>query len=206
MWLAHAMLTPLRKQLMNILRTEALYRLDQPIQLASGAWSSDFVDAKKALATWQNLRIASEAIVESLAPESGYQLDSSYQFDAVGGPTTGADALAVGIAAVSNSQWFFVRKEPKGRGTQRLIEGAQIGPGCKVLLIDDVVTTGGSIFRAFETVNETGAEIVAAVTLVDRSGLAQSRFKNAGVHYIPMTTYASLDIEPVNIQQLTSSS
>lgn len=85
--------------------------------------------------------------------------------DAVGGPTMGADALAVGIAVVSDSRWFFVRKEPKGRGTGRWIEGAQVGPGDKVLLVEDVVTTGGSILKTVEVVRDTGAEVVAAATL-----------------------------------------
>ena len=65
-----------------------------------------------------------------------------FRFDAVGGPTLGADALAVGIAAVSDTSWFVVRKEPKGHGTKRWIEGARLGPGVKTLLVDDVVTTG----------------------------------------------------------------
>ena len=48
-------------------------------------------------------------------------------FDAVGGPTLGADALTIGIAGVKRCRWFFVRKEPKGRGTNQLVEGARIG-------------------------------------------------------------------------------
>ena len=82
-------------------------------------------------------------------------------------------------------------------GTRRLIEGAQITTGDKVLLVDDVVTTGGSIFRALDAIIETGAETVAAVTLVDRSGLAGPRFEQRGVGYYPMVTYESLRIEPV---------
>ena len=103
----------------------------------------------------------------------------------------------MGIAAVSDCRWFFVRKEPKHRGTRRLIEGAQIASGDRVLLVEDVVTTGGSIFQALEAVDETGAETVAAVTLVDRSGLAAAKFEQRGVAYYPMTTYESLGIEPV---------
>ena len=162
------------------------------MRLASGAWSSDFVDGKEALAAWRDLRTACEAIAETVR-------DAGYQFDAVGGLTMGADALAVGIAAVTDSQWFFVRKEPKQRGTRRWVEGAQIGPGNRILLVDDVVTTGGSILKALDIVEQTGAEIVVAVTLLDRSELARPKFEARGIDYFPMATYESLDIEPVGL-------
>lgn len=186
------MLSSPRQQLLEILRAKALRRLDEPVMLASGEWSCDFIDGKEALAAWRDLRTACEAIVETVS-------DAGHRFDAVGGLTLGADALAVGIAAVSDSRWFFVRKEQKDRGTRRRVEGAQIGPGDKVLLVEDVVTTGGSILQAFEVVNRTGAEIVAAVTLVDRSELARPGFEELGVDYYPMATYEQLGIDPVGL-------
>ncbi len=182
--------SPLRRELVRILRERGHRKLDEPVELASGAMSWDFVDGKEALAEWQHLRLACEAIVEAVAADG-------HSFDAVGGLTLGADALAVGIAAVSDCRWFFVRKEPKKRGTRRLIEGAQIGAGDRVLLVEDVVTTGGSIFKALDAVDETGARAVAAVTLVDRSGLAGPRFEERGIAYYPMADYESLRIDPV---------
>lgn len=180
----------LRDELLKILRDYGHKKLPEPITLASGALSSDFVDGKEALANWRHLRTACEAIVEAVAADG-------HSFDAVGGLTLGADALAVGVAAVSDCRWFFVRKEPKKRGTRRLIEGAQIGRGDSVLLVDDVVTTGGSIFTALDAIDETGARTVAAVTLVDRSGLASPQFEERGIAYYPMATYESLGIDPV---------
>ena len=182
--------SPLRLELLRIITELGYRRLDAPIRLASGSLSSDFIDGKEALAEWRHLRLACEAIVETVT-------DAGHSFDAVGGLTMGADALAVGIAAVSDCRWFFVRKEAKQRGTRRWVEGAQIGPGDTVLLVDDVVTTGGSIFKALDIVDETGATTVAAVTLVDRSGLAGPQFERRGISYYPMTTYESLGIEPV---------
>ena len=183
-------MSPLRDRLVELLRAKALRRLDEPVRLASGAWSSDFIDGKEALGAWSDLRFASEVIFETAVA-------AGHRFDAVGGPTMGADALAVGIAVVSDSRWFFVRKEPKGRGTRRWIEGTQVGPGDRVLLVEDVVTTGGSILKALEIVRHTGAEVVAAATLVDRGDLARPRFEDLGVAYFPMATYELLGIAPV---------
>ena len=187
-----ALLSPLRAALIDILRAKALRTLDTPIRLSSGEWSSDFIDGKVGLAAWKDLRVASEAIVETVA-------GAGLRFDAVGGPTLGADALAVGIAAMSDTEWFVVRKQPKRHGTQRWIEGSRVGTGSKLLLVDDVVTTGGSILEASRIVEETGAEIVAAVTLVDRSDSARPKLEERGIDYFPMATYRDLGINPVSL-------
>ena len=184
------LLSPLRQDLLRILKQRGHRKLDEPIRLASGAWSSDFVDGKEALAEWRHLKLACEAIVEAVTADG-------HSFNVAGGLTMGADALSVGIAAVSDCRWFFIRKEAKQRGTRRWVEGAQIGPGDRVLLVEDVVTTGGSIFKALDIVDQTGAQTVAAVTLVDRSGLAGPQFEQRGIAYYPMATYESLGIDPV---------
>lgn len=186
------MTTPLRAQLLEILKQKGLRRLPEPIELASGELSSDFVDGKEALAQWSDLKIAGDAIVETLRA-------NDITFDAVGGLTLGADALAVAIAASADSRWFFVRKEPKKRGTRRLIEGAQIGAGDRVVVVDDAVTSGGSILQALDAAVEVGAVPVAAVTLVDRGDLARPKFAERGVPYFPMVTYRDLGIVPVGV-------
>jgi orotate phosphoribosyltransferase len=185
--------TPLRTQLLEVIETKGLRRLPEPVQLASGEWSSEFIDGKEALAHWDDLELASRAIVEAVR-------DAGIDFTASGGLTMGADALAVGVASVARCNWFFVRKEAKNRGTRRLIEGTRLGPGDRVLLVEDVISTGGSILQAHEAIVETGATVVAAATLVDRSDLATTRFAELGVPYFPMATYRDLDIPPVGLQ------
>ena len=186
------MLSPVRKQLLDILRYKALRALDEPVRLSAGGWSSHFIDGKKGLAAWGDLRIVCQAIFETVE-------NAGHRFDAVGGPTLGADALAFGIAAVSDTSWFVVRKKPKLHGTKQWIEGARIGPAVRTLLVDDVVTTGGSILKALDIVEETGAEVVAAATLVDRSDLATLTLADRGIAYFPMATYEDLEIEPVTL-------
>jgi orotate phosphoribosyltransferase len=180
----------LREQLLTVITEKGLRRLPEPVELASGGWSSEFIDGKEALAQWRDLELAGKAIVEAVR-------GAGIEFDAVGGLTLGADALSVAVAAAADSRWFIVRKEPKGRGTGRSIEGAQIGAGDRVLLIDDVITTGGSTMKAHAQVVATGATVVAAATLVDRGDTAAITFRNHGIAYFPMITYAMLDIAPV---------
>ncbi len=183
-------LTELRDKLLDIVRREGYLRLDEPIQLRSGEWSHDFIDGKRALAEGADLETACEAMLEMLA-------ERGIDFDAVGGLTLGADQFAHGTAIVAHKKWFVVRKEPKGRGTNRLVEGAELNSSVRVLLVDDVVSTGGSIKKAWESIQDTGAQIVAAVTLVDRGEVANKFFANVGVPYLPLLTYQDLGIEPV---------
>ena len=115
-------MSSLRSQAIDIIKQKGLKKLPEPIQLASGAMSQDFVDGKLATAHFDDLEIASKAIVDGI-------LLQGIEFDVVGGPTLGADALTIGIAGIQRCRWFFVRKEPKGRGTNKLIEGSPIGSG-----------------------------------------------------------------------------
>ncbi len=179
-----------RAALLDLVVSGGLTRLDEPVELASGEFSRDFVDAKRALARGADLRLACEVIAE-VAAEVGAG------FQAVGGLTMGADQFAHGVAMVTDTQWFVIRKQPKGRGTDKWVEGATLGPGVRVLLVDDVITTGGSIRRACERVRSEGAEVVLATTLVDRGDKAAAYFDATGVTYRPVFTYRDLAIEPV---------
>lgn len=112
---------------------------------------------------------------------------------AVGGPTMGADVISHTLACTHYLDWFSVRSEPKDHGLQKLIEGAELGRSDRVLLTDDVVSTGASLRNAFDTVRSTGAEIIAIMPLVDRAGVAEQKF--AGVPYFPLFTYDELGLK-----------
>ncbi len=187
------MSTDAQAKLVEILRTNGLTELAEPVQLASGNYSKYFIDGKVALGAGDDLRLAAQAITERVSA-------AGVSFDAVGGLTLGADALCAAIAVVSGASWFIVRKQAKGRGTDRLIEGTRIGESHRVLLIDDVVTTGGSILQAYEIVQATGAQVAAAVTLADRGDDARRSFDERGVPYFPMATYEDMGIPGIGTE------
>ena len=147
------------------------------------------MDVKLAIDTGARLRVVCAAMLE-LARALG--TDPTH----VGGLTMGADPLAHGIAMVDERLgWFSVRKEPKQRGLSRWIEGARIGPGDRVLLVDDVVTTGGSIQQAYEHVLEAGATVVAASRPGPRRGRRPS--SSSGRCRSRACCRTDLGIEPV---------
>ncbi len=181
-------MSSLRQQVVDTVRERGLIHLPEPVVLASGQTSRDFVDGKAALSRGADLEVACRALLEAV---------HGIAFDAVGGLTMGADHLAHGVAILSGAEWFVVRKQPKGRGTGKLVEGAKVGPGIRVVLVDDAVTSGGSIQKAHDAIVATGATVVAAVTLVDRGEVAASYFKDKGIPYVALVTYGDLGIEPV---------
>ncbi len=167
-----------------------LIRFDEPVTLASGGLSREFVDGKAALSRGEDLENACRAMLD---------LVSGIDFEAVGGLTMGADQFAHVMAGLARKEWFVVREEPKGRGTAKLVEGARIDPGARVLVVDDVITTGGSILRACEAVEALGATVAGALSLVDRGEKARVAFEERGIPYLPLLTYRDLGIRPVEL-------
>lgn len=182
-----------RERLIETLKERGHRQLPEPVQLASGDWSRHFIDAKAALARGADLRLAGEAL-HDLA------VDMGVAFDSVGGLTMGADPLAHAVAMAADVEWFAVRKVPKGRGTNQRIEGATLGPGRNVLLVDDIVTRGGSILDALKAIQGTGATVVAAVCLVDRGIFGVKLFEKADVPYRPLLNFEDLGIPAVGME------
>ncbi len=181
-----------RAALLDLLVNRGLIRLDEPVELSSGARSRYFLDGKKALAAGRDLALACQCMAD-LAAGAGIE------FDAVGGLTLGADQFAHGIAMVDDAEWFVVRKQPKGRGTDRYVEGADLD-GKRVLLVDDVITTGGSSLIARDRIVADGGTIVLATTLVARSDEPAERFGSEGITFLPLFTYEDLGIPAVGTE------
>ncbi|HEY2303321.1 MAG TPA: phosphoribosyltransferase family protein [Acidimicrobiales bacterium] len=176
-----------RKSLAELVREHGYERREQPFELSSGGWSHDYVDGKHAIAGGEALRLACQSVIDVVAGP----------FDAVGGPTMGADALAHGVSLLSGAGWFSVRKEPKGHGRQAWVEGARLNAGDRVVFVEDVVSTGGSLLRAVDRVLDLGVVPVAAVTLLDRGPAARRLFAERGIAYQSLLRWTDIGIEPL---------
>ena len=118
---------------------------------------------------------------------------------AVGGLTMGADPVAYAIAAASLDappvvDAFSVRKEAKGHGTKRRIEG-NFSPGMKVVVIEDVITSGGSAVQAIEAVRAEGGDIVGVIAVVDREEGGRSAIEELGIPVVSLTTTTKLGLK-----------
>lgn len=120
--------------------------------------------------------------------------DLNVQIDAVGGLTMGADpiALSIGIAAQLDApgnplQTFTVRKAAKEHGTKKLIEG-NFSAGNTVVVIDDVVTTGGSTLQAIKAVEDEGGKVAFVIALVDRLEGGRKNIEDQGYQVVPFFT------------------
>ena len=181
-------------RLVGIVKEFGHRRFEEPLRLASGDLSHDFIDGKQALARGEHLRLAAEEMLAVAESELGAR------FDAAGGLTMGADQFAHAMAVLRPGlEWFSVRKQAKDRGTRQRVEGARLGPGRQVLLIEDVVTRGGSIADAMEAIQATGATVVAAVSFVDRAEFGAEIFRRHGIPYRALLTYKDLGIEAVGV-------
>ena len=117
---------------------------------------------------------------------------------AIGGMTLGADpiSLAIGMCSAAKHpeealQVFTVRKEPKGHGAAKQIEG-NFKSGDNVIVVDDVITTGGSTLKAIDAIEREGGKVAFCLVLVDREEGGRQAIEARGVHVIPLFTRSSL--------------
>ena len=169
-----------RATLVNELREHALVIGD--VTLSSGKQASYYVDARRAVLRPKGFLAAGELIAEAAVRHGA---------EAVGGPVMAAIPLSCAAIAVPGGAGlvgFFVRKEGKAHGLQRMIEGP-VETGMKVLVVEDTVTTGGSTIAALEQLHAQGLEIVAGVCVVDRlAGGAEAIAAAAGAPFEALTT------------------
>ncbi len=161
-----------RELLLAELREHAL--VVGEVTLASGQTAEYYVDAKRAL-----LRPAGHRAVGALVAAEAQERGAT----AVGGMSIGADPIAcaaIGAPGADELVAFFVRKERKQHGLQRWIEGPLLEPGTRCLVVEDVVTTGGSTIKAIERITEEGLEIAGVLAVVDRLAGGAEAIEEAG--------------------------
>jgi orotate phosphoribosyltransferase len=168
-----------KNRLVDELRIHAL--VIGTVTLTSGRTAEYYVDAKRAVLLPAGFRALGELVAAKAR---------AWNATAVGGLTMGADPVACSaLAAGADVKAFFVRKEGKQHGLQRRIEGPLLEPADRCLIVEDVVTTGGSTLQAIAAVKEAGLEIVGVTAILDRlAGGGEAIRAAANAPYEPLTT------------------
>jgi orotate phosphoribosyltransferase len=171
--------TNARERLLAELRAHAL--VIGEVVLTSGRTSQYLIDAKRAILRPRGF----QALGELVAAQA-----HAWGATAVGGMTMGADPIACSaLTGDAGVKAFFVRKEAKTHGLSRRIEGPPLDPGDRCMIVEDVVTTGGSTIRAIEAVREAGHEICGVLAICDRlAGGAVAIEQAAGAPFVALTT------------------
>ncbi len=151
------------------------------VTLTSGAVAQYYVDAKRAILRPDGFRALGELVAHHAA---------AWGATAVGGLTMGADPVAcAALAGGADVKAFFIRKESKAHGLQRRVEGPFLDAGDRCVVVEDVVTSGGSTVQAIEALHAEGRTIVGVLSVLDRlAGGAQRIEAASGAPYVALTT------------------
>jgi orotate phosphoribosyltransferase len=171
-----------KERLLGIIRRQSLLQ-NRDFVLASGRSSNFFFDMKRTMFDPEGASLVADLLFERIRDET---------VDSIGGLETGAIPI---VAALCVRSWpeqpirgFFVRKEIKGHGTDQRIDGL-LESGSRVILFEDVTTTGASVMQAAAAVGQRGCTIVKIIAIVDRLEGADQNFKNAGIKFESLFTW-----------------
>jgi orotate phosphoribosyltransferase len=180
-----------RQRLIELIKRDAVQFGD--FTLASGKKSSFYIDCR---------RVTLSSFGAALVGAGMLDLLREVPFDSVGGLTLGADPIVASILAIAGQagrelRGFIVRKEAKQHGAGKLIEGP-IASGDRVVIVEDVTTTGGSCDLAIAAARNAGATVVHVVTVLDRLAGARERFLDAGIAFSALVTLTDLGLSPTH--------
>jgi orotate phosphoribosyltransferase len=142
--------------------------------LTSGAVSDYYIDIKKASTNPEILKKIAETMKEY-----------TENYDLIAGMELGAVPLVVALSLETNIPYVIIRKEKRGHGTGKQIEGGDV-KGKRVLVIEDVTTSGGSTIKTIQILRENKAIVDEVIVVVDRESGAEEKLKNADVSFIPL--------------------
>jgi orotate phosphoribosyltransferase len=178
-----------KDQLLEILKRRSVCRGE--FTLASGAQSDLYIDAKQTTGDPEALILIGQ-VGWQLVRQTAAALQTPV--DSIGGLTIGADAIAFSIGIFckledpsSTLQTFIVRKEAKTHGRHKLIEG-NFSAGHSVVVVDDVITTGGSTLQAIDAIEAAGGSVAFVIVLVDRQEGGRQNIEKRGYKVVPIFT------------------
>ncbi|MGD0508885.1 MAG: orotate phosphoribosyltransferase [Terriglobales bacterium] len=171
-----------RQELLQLLAQKS-FRLGE-FQLSSGSTSDYYIDCRSTTLDARGAQLTGEVFFDAIR-------EQGWEADAIGGLTMGADPIVVAVAVTSGTlHGFLVRKAEKQHGTGQRIEGFR-EKGARVVIVDDVCTTGSSTVQAIEAAREFGFEVVGVMCLVERQdahGRPDVEKAAAPAHFISIFT------------------
>ncbi|MGB7325780.1 MAG: orotate phosphoribosyltransferase [Rubripirellula sp.] len=180
-----------RDELIRLIQSESLRRGD--FTLASGKKASFYLDCRTLTLHPKGANVVAEGMLEVL--HSLGDLPA-----AVGGMAIGADPITASIVTIAGQRdlplkGFMVRKEAKGHGTGKQVEGP-VQPGQRVVIVEDVITSGGSAIKAVEAVREHGLVVDHVIAIIDRLAGGREAFAAKDIELTTLTTIRDFGIEP----------
>jgi orotate phosphoribosyltransferase len=159
--------------------------------LASGKKAQYYLDGKQVTLDAEGARLIAEGILDLFDPKD--------MPEAIGGMSIGADPITAAVVTMSAVRGtplrgFMVRKQAKGHGTNQFIEGP-VKPGDRAVIVEDVVTTGGSSLDAIQKAEQFGLKVVRVVAVVDRMEGGAEAFAQRGCPFISLLSIRDLGIE-----------
>ncbi len=174
----------MKKELLSLLKKKAFFK--KKIVLSSGKISDYYIDVRKVSLSPQGVYLIANLIFDLIKNE---------KIDAIGGPTLGADPIVSGACYLAHEnkkklKGFLIRKSPKKHGRQKLIEGEELKAGDKVVLFDDVATSGSSFIKSLEVLKEEKVKVVKAICVIDREEGAKENLAKLGCPLVSLFTKA----------------
>ncbi len=170
-------MTDYKTKLMELLKENDVIKFGK-FTLSSGRESDYYVDMKKAITEPDILECVANLISEKITDDD---------VDKIAGPALGAVPIATATSLVSHKPMLMIRKKKKDYGTTKQIEG-ELNENDKVVIVEDVTTTGGSLLKAIDVIEDNGGNITQAFVIVDRQEGAQSVFKERNIKFQPLLT------------------
>lgn len=178
----------MKDNLIEMIKEKALLTGD--FTLASGRKSSYYLDLR---------RLTLDSLASALIGKLIFERYENLDYDAFGGPAVGAVPIVGAVLNHAGTQGvdlkgFFVRKETKGHGTNKLVEGP-VDSGDKVVIVEDTTTTAGSLIKCCDAARDFGLDIVKVLVIIDRLEGARENMKKAGYDYDALVTTEDLDLK-----------
>jgi orotate phosphoribosyltransferase len=173
----------LKKELIELLKEVGCIKFGE-FTLASGKKSNYYIDIKKATTNPKVLKCIAKLIKEYIKDEDVK----------VAGVELGSVPIATAVSIETDKDLLIIRKKPKDYGTKNKIEG-ELNRGDRVVVVEDVTTTGGSVIKAVNEIRENGGVVEKVFVVVDRLEGAKKNLKNIDVELIPLVTIEDLGVK-----------